>query len=132
MQIYNTTINEEVNRKWLKSMTIPFKGKDDAIDTSFGPLNEEVSVGLHTIWQKYNGIGHLLMQGLVDVDSAYHYSEGWRAVLLWMKWKELIVHMRGRGTNPDYMDGFQYMAEKMMEYRTEKGLPNKIPELFTQ
>ncbi len=132
MQIYNTTINEDVNRKWLKSMTIPFKGKGDALDTSFGPLTEEVSVGLHTIWQKYNGIGHLLMQGLIDVESAYHYSEGWRAVLLWMKWKELILHMRSRGTNPEYMDGFQFMSEKMMEFREEKGLPNKIPELFTQ
>lgn len=54
-----------------------------------------------------------------------------RAVLLWKKWGEHILGARERASNPDYMDGFQYMAEKMMGYREEKGLPNELLPHFT-
>ena len=72
------------------------------------------------------------MEGLLSVESAYHYSEGWRGALLWMKWKDVIKSSRTIGVNPDYMDGFEYMAGKMMEYREQKGLPNELPALFQQ
>ena len=114
MSIYQITIDEEMNKKWY-----------DAMEMNTENFNE-VRVAMHTLFQKYNGIGHLMMQGLLDVDSAYHYSEGYRAVLLWKKWGEHILAARERAFNPDYMDGFQNMAEKMMNYREEKGLPNKL------
>ena len=118
MSIYTITLQEEMNKKWYEAMTANIK--------DYFTENQN----WHTLWQKYNGMGHLLIQGLLDVESAYHYSEGWRAVLLWIKWKEVIFESRERGVNPDYMDGFQYMAEKMMEYREEKGLPNTLPPIF--
>ena len=114
MSIYQITIDEEMNKKWY-----------DAMEMNTENFNE-ARVAMHTLFQKYNGIGHLMMQGLLDVDSAYHYSEGYRAVLLWKKWGEHILVSRERAFNPDYMDGFQYMAKKMMSYREEKGLPNKL------
>jgi len=118
LSIYNITLDEEMNNKWYGAMTAnineyQYKRQD-----------------LHTLWQKYNGIGHLLMQGLLDVESAYHYSEGWRGALLWMKWRDIILGSREAGTNPDYMDGFEYMANKIIEYREEQGLPNDLPQLF--
>ena len=118
MSIYRVTIDEEMNKKWYDAMEMSIENFYD------------VRVMMHTLFQKYNGIGHLMMQGLLDVESAYHYSEGYRAVLLWMKWGEHIVGARSNASNPDYMDGFQYMAEKMMKYREEQGLPNELLPRF--
>ena len=118
MSIYTITIDEEMNKKWYDAMEMKAEDFSDA------------RVTMHTLFQKYNGIGHLLMQGLLDVDSAYHYSEGYRAVLLWKKWGDRILMARENAFNPDYMDGFQYMAEKMMKYREENGLPNKLLPRF--
>ncbi len=118
LSIYNITLQEEMNKKWTDAMTANTE------------VDHDKRQDWHTLWQKYNGIGHLLMQGLLDVESAYHYSESWRGALLWMKWREVIIGSRERGTNPDYMDGFEYLAEKMMEYRAEKGLPNELPSRF--
>ena len=123
LTIYNVTLNEEMNNKWFEAMKADLNSYQ----------SEQVSSrtnDLHTLWQKYNGIGHLMMQGLLDVDSAYHYSEGWRGALLWMKWGDVIVDSRKVGTNPDYMDGFEYMAKRILEYRKEKGLPNEMPSIF--
>jgi hypothetical protein len=118
MSIYNITINEEMNKKWY-----------DAMEVSAENFNE-VRVTMHTLFQKYNGIGHLMMQGLLDVKSAYHYSEGYRAVLLWLKWGDHVKGARIGASNPDYMDGFEYMAEQMMKYREEQGLPNELLPQF--
>ena len=114
MSLYNITINEEVNNIWY-----------DAMEMSITDFKDS-RITLHTLFQKYNGIGYLMMQGFLDVESAYHHAEGYRAVLLWMKWGDHIGESRNRASNPDYMDGFQYMAEKMMEYREEQDLPHKI------
>jgi hypothetical protein len=119
MSIYKITIDEEMNKKWYDAMEMSLKDFRD------------VRVTMHTLFQKYNGIGHLMMQELLDVDSAYHYSEGYRAVLLWKKWGDHILGARSSASNPDYMDGFQYMAENMMKYRDEKGLPNELLPHFT-
>ena len=129
MQLYNTNLNEDLNREWADHMRVSFTDYDE-FDKSIGPNSEDGMVKLHTIWQKYNGIGHLLMQGLLDQETAYYHAEGWRAVLLWMKWKPFIIEMRERYFNPDYMDGFQHIGEEMIKYREEKDLPNKIPERF--
>ncbi len=91
---------------------------------------KEARVKLHTLFQKYNGVGHLMMQGFLDVESTYHYSEGFRAVLLWMKWGDHLISSRKSASNPDYMDGFEYMAEQMMKHREEKGLPNELLPQF--
>ena len=47
-----------------------------------------------------------------------------------MKWGEVIIDMRKMGTNPDYMDGFEYMAGKVLKYREENGLPNELTALL--
>ena len=120
LSIYTITLQEEMNKKWYDAMAMSLKDFPDS------------RVTLHTLFQKYNGIGHLMMQGLLDVESPYHHSEGYRAVLLWLKWGTHLIEMRKNNINPDYMDGFQYMAEKMMKYREEKGLPNRLlPEFQT-
>jgi hypothetical protein len=118
MSIYSITIDEEMNKRWYDAMEMR--------TTDF----HEVRVTMHTLFQKYNGIGHLMMQGLIDVESAYHYSEGYRAVLLWLKWGDHIKGARSGASNPDYLDGFEYMAKQMMQYRDKQGLPNELLPQF--
>ena len=131
MQLYQRTINEESNRRWINQMQYRWDSYED-YDEKYGPNSEDKQTILHTTWQQFNGVGLLLRQGLIDCETAYGLSGGWRAVLIWMKWKDIIVEMRERYFNPDYMDGLEYLGVEMMKYREEKGLPNKLPQSFQQ
>jgi hypothetical protein len=129
MQLYQRTINEESNRKWSNQMLYQWKNYED-FDKKYGPNSEDNATILHTTWQQFNGVGLLLRRGLIDRETAYGLSGGWRAVLIWVKWKDIIVEMRKRYFNPDYMDGLEYLGVEMMKYREEKGLPNILPTRF--
>jgi len=83
-------------------------------------------VKIHTLWQQYQGVGLLLMDGLISHEMAYRLMEGWRAVLLWLRWEGIIRELRERYNNPDYMDGFEYLGTEMMRHREGKGLTNEI------
>jgi hypothetical protein len=129
MQLYQRTINEESNRRWSKQMLYQWDDYDD-FDKKYGQKSEDLTTILHTTWQQFNGVGLLLQQGLINNETAYGLSGGWRAVLIWMKWKDIIIEMRERYFNPDYMAGLEYLGEEMMKYREEKGLPNILPSNF--
>ena len=128
MQLYQRTIDEESNRNWNDHMRLQWDDYDD-YERKYGAKSDR-SISLHTIWQQFNGVGLLLKQGLINKETAYGLTGGWRAVLIWLKWKDIIVEMRERYFNPDYMDGLEFLGEEMMNYREEKGLPNKLPEPF--
>lgn len=127
MQLYQRTITEEANRSWTEHMAMNWEDFDD-FDKRFGPSSPDKLVKAHTLWQQYNGIGLLLMDGLIGRDMAYRLAGGWRAVLIWLKFGAVIGELRARYYNPDYMDGFEYLGREMMMYWEEKGLPNEIPE----
>ena len=129
MQLYQRTINEEANRRWSKQMFYQWDDYDD-FENKYGQNSEDLTTILHTTWQQFNGVGLLLRRGLIDRETAYGLSGGWRAVLIWVKWKDIIVEMRERYFNPDYMDGLEFLGIEMMKYREEKGLPNKLPPGF--
>ena len=129
MQLYQRTINEESNRRWSTQMLYQWDNYED-FDKKYGPNSDDNATILHTTWQQFNGVGLLLRRGLIDRETAYGLSGGWRAVLIWVKWKDIIVKMRERYFNPDYMDGLEYLGVEMMKYREEKGLPNILPPGF--
>ena len=129
MQLYQRTINEEANRRWSKQMLYQWDDYDD-FENKYGQNSEDLTTILHTTWQQFNGVGLLLRRGLIDRETAYGLSGGWRAVLIWMKWKDIIVEMRERYFNPDYMDGLEFLGVEMIKYREEKGLPNNLPTGF--
>ena len=120
MQLYQRTINEESNQKWMEHMRLQWDDYED-YERKYGAESER-SESLHTIWQQFNGVGLLHRQGLINKETAYGLTGGWRAVLIWLKWKDVIVEMRERYYNPDYMDGLEYLGEEMIKYREEKGM----------
>ena len=129
MRLYQRTITEEANRSWSELMRMEWEDYDD-FDRRYGPNSPDAAVRLHTTWQQWNGIGLLLMEGLISREMAYRLGGGYRAVLLWLKWRPIIQEMRERFENPDYMDGLEYLGTEMIKYREEKGLVSRIPPDF--
>ena len=129
MGLYQRTITEDANRRWSEYMTLTWTDYDD-FDRKYGQNSPDRFVKAHTLLQQFNGIGLLLMDGLISREMAYRLAGGWRAVLLWLKWGPIVKELRERYDNPDYMDGLEYLGEEMMKYREEKGLPNRLPEPF--
>ena len=128
MQLYQRTIDEESNRRWNQHMGLKWHDYDD-YERKYGAKSDR-PISLHTVWQQFNGVGLLLKRGLIDRETAYGLTGGWRAALIWLKWKDIIVEMRERWYNPDYMDGLEYLGVEMMTLREEKGFPNRLPPGF--
>jgi hypothetical protein len=100
----------------------------DDFDREIGPSSSDGATKIHTLWQQYQGVGLLLMDGLINHEMAYRLTGGWRAVMLWLRYEKIIMEMRERYNNPDYLDGFEYLGLEMMKYRERKGLSNELSQ----
>jgi len=75
-----------------------------------------------------DGLGYMMSQELIDPEMVYNFGGGFGQVMHWKKWEPVIMRMRKRRGDPDFMKWFEYMAKEMMRIRQEKGLiPTSSP-----
>lgn len=68
-----------------------------------------------------DGIGYLLKQNLIDLESAYHLMQGTYVITSWLQWGPIIEKQREQ-MGPDYMIWFEYLADEMSKMRESRGL----------
>ena len=69
------------------------------------------------------GIGYLLKDGLIDAEDLYNLSGGQGVILFWKKWEPIVYEYRVSRKNEDFGRWFEYLGEKMIEFRKSKRLP---------
>ena len=77
-----------------------------------------------------DGLGILVQNGMVDLDSVYSMM-GRRVITFWVKFETIIKgqrHVLG-GLGPDYSKSFEYLANELIKIRKKKGLPLYIENL---
>jgi len=64
-------------------------------------------------------MGIHLMKGLLDTDMVYLYA-GYEFVEMWEHYEEIVKGLRESLQHPEFMSGFQYLADEMKKRRKEK------------
>jgi hypothetical protein len=55
-----------------------------------------------------------------------------RSTILWQweKWGDIIIRIREQWNNPEYLDGFEFIANEMVKESESRGYSADVPESF--
>ena len=126
MQLYQTKHSPEgIYRMW-RIMVLTWDDFDDYLE-KWGPYDHpEVTEELKLItssWSFYDGLGKILKEGMVDLDTVYEML-GLRILMVWFKYETIIKSLRNfEEGNPgsDYLSNFEYLANVMIKVRKMRG-----------
>ena len=78
-------------------------------------------------WRRLNFYGLMVRDGVIDIDTFTDYL-GDMAPLFWDKYRDVILEMRRRYHNPLWMNGFEYLANEVNQFRVRNGWGVKTPD----
>ena len=126
MQIYQSRYNQVGIKQFWKILLLQWDDFEDYMK-KYGPYdNPEVTDELALItseWNYFDGLGILLQDGLLNENNVYRMM-GIRSIMIWYKCETLIQNIRSMegGTGEDYLEGFEFLANKMIDIRKSKGV----------
>ena len=125
MDIYKTVTTVEFNKIYQEMLGAEWSDYEDYLE-KYGPIkNTEASAKRFTTWQVYNGIGFLVMEDYVDIEKVEILYGGSGPIMLWNKWKPIILDLRERMESPMFMLGFENLARLLEERRARLGLSSE-------
>ena len=78
----------------------------------YGPVsNPDAFAKVASVWNFLNSGGILVKEGVLDARLVYEWDSGENIVMIWDKYAEIIIEMRGM--YPRFMDSFEYLVEEM-------------------
>ena len=94
---------------------------DDFLEKYDNTVNPRHSAIRNAKWSFYDMLGGFVKDRRLDVDLVYQFYN-MRCLLMWFKFETLIKHYRLGTLDRDYMENFEYLADKMIEMRMSRGL----------
>lgn len=123
MQLHEAKYDREGLEAFFSLFNRQWDDFDDWME-KYGPNHPE-KAAIHESQISYmEGLGILVQEGMVDIELVYKIA-GRRIVQLWFMLETVIKGLRKRATGPgpDYAEGFEYLANAMINIRKQKGLP---------
>jgi len=129
MQIYQGMSSPEFYIRNDELLKMEWEDFDDYY-RKYGSANNPEAYALRcSMWYRLNGVGLLVKAGLIDVDRVYDLM---RSTILWQweKWGDIIIRIREQWNNPEYLDGFEFIANEMVKESESRGYSADVPESF--
>jgi hypothetical protein len=100
MQIYQQLTSETSTRRWVDMMNMEWKDYDD-FERKYGSDDHPDLYAKRTsALYEFNGVGHLLKEGLIDMDTAYGLTEV-QGLWLWRKFEPIYREQMVRYNTPE-------------------------------
>ena len=129
MQIYQEMISPEKFRIMNELTNMEWEDYDDFMRKYSSDKNPDIWSKRYSHWYRFNGIGLLVKDGLIDVDRVYELTNE-MIIWQWEKFSDIIIENRRYFNNPDWMEGFEYIAEEMKKVKARRGYSTEVPETF--
>jgi hypothetical protein len=130
MQIYQQLTSKTSTRRWVDMMNMEWKDYDD-FERKYGSDDHPDLYAKRTsALYEFNGVGHLLKEGLIDMDTAYGLTEV-QGFWLWRKFESMVREQRVRYNVPGIYADLEFLATETTKRLEERGYSSKIPEGLT-
>ena len=116
-------MTEEGYSKLLDLMAMEWSSLDDFNSKYDHRVNRENAAKRISMWNRFETIGMLYREGLVDLKTLYGGTGGVLTVL-WFKFKPVIEMYRGTDFDERAYENFEYLAERLLEYTKARGGDN--------
>ena len=125
LQLYQTMGNPENTRTLWEFLAMEWDDYDDFMDKYSPDVDQDHASRRQAFWNQYEGLGILVKNNVVDLDTVYR-TRGPHVMMIWFKFESIIKRLRvdeNKQIGVEYLQDFEYLAEKMIDIRTKKGLP---------
>ena len=128
MQIYQQLTSEQHMKSWIDVLNMEFKDYEEMEKKYGSDNNPEFFAKRYSLTYMYDGIGYLLKEKQIDIDTAYQLGS-LSFIYYWKKTESYMSESRRRyghhqGENLDYL------ARELVKYAEKIGKPIMVPETF--
>lgn len=81
-----------------------------------------------SLFNIFSEIGYLLKQNLVDIDTVYDITGGYSPLLMWNKFRPIILKQREIYVDPTRNQWFEYLVTELSRERVKRGLAPDITD----
>jgi len=131
MQIFHQVISREFQRDWIDLMNMEWENYDDFENKYGSDNNPENYAKRVSTWMAMNGIGAMMVDGLIDPERLLKLV-GTSSQFLWIKFKPIIYEQRARYGMPNAYQYFEQMAETLKNELRRQNEDFKLPETLTK
>ena len=120
MQFLQNSMNDDRMQRHLDVINMDYESYADFLRKWDSSVNREDAVKRMTIWWRYNSIGYMLRDGLLDAETVYNFI-GPASLGQWKHWGPVIREQIKRSeVASSQFDGFEYLNEEMNNIRTKR------------
>jgi len=125
MRLYQTSIDPESYTKFWDLMAKSWKDLEDYMQKYSPETNPEGAADRMSHWSIYDGLGILVKNKIFGANIVYRMLD-FRIIMMWYKFEAVIKELRKLidGPGPDYMENFEWLANKTIKMREMEGLPD--------
>ena len=122
---------------WLRNRELFYMEWDDYDDfeKKYGSDTNPVAYAQrYSAWTSINNIGIMMKRNLLDEKMVYE-SLGSSILMMWGKYKPIIIEQRARYMGPNFMEHAEYLADRMQSIQKSRGIqwepPNSDIQYFS-
>jgi hypothetical protein len=116
-----TRYGELLNMSW---------GDYDDFEKKYGSdFNLENFSKRQSTFTSFDVVGNLVSSGLADFDTVYN-TDTWIIYWIWTKFQSIIEEQRMRYSGGGYLDGFEYIAKRLLAEKRRREPGYVIPSEF--
>jgi hypothetical protein len=129
---YNMLQSILTNEKWLcygELLNMSWSSYDDFEKKYGSDHNLDNFSKRQSVFCSFDVIGSMVKSGLADFKTVYD-SDTWIIIWFWEKFKEIIEEQRLRYSGEEYLEGFEYIAKRILEVKRLRDPGYSIPKDF--
>ena len=124
MQINQHLRSEESQRRFIDLIYMEWKDYDDFERKYGSSVNIDSYAKRFSALYEFNGVGYLLKDGLIDMDTAYSLADT-IGLELWRKFEPIVREQRVRYNVPEMFADLEFLAAEIAKRLEKKGHSTK-------
>jgi len=129
-EIWDWISTEEGYRKFIQLMTMTWTDYEGFQRKYGGLSNPEAYAMRFSVWSKMNGLGYMVKEGAIDINTVYDHSAG-RIIWMWKKFESVIVRQREELSAGYLFKWWEYLAGELVKEAEKRGELLKYPSIFS-
>ena len=126
-----SSFDEESWSRFLELMEMEWNDYDEFEKKYGSDNNPENYAKRMSEFSRYENVGILLKNGLIEVDAVYELY-GTFTRWLWTKFNTIIYEQRVRYMIPEVFQNFEYLYDEIIRLHKQRGYEDQVPETYTK
>lgn len=128
--IWGWISDEEGYQKFIQLMTMTWSDYEDFNEKYGSITNTENYATRFSVWNKINGLGYMVKEGMIDAETVYDHSAG-RVLWMWLKYEPIIVEVRKEHSIGYLFKWWEYLVGELMKEAEKRGDHITLPSNFS-